>query len=110
MPLERLHLKNFRLFQDKVFKISEGTTLILGKNGSGKTSILESVNILIAGKSFRTKETKDCIKSEKEFFSISAKDLSFVSLENKYVLESGDFTVHVGGSSKDLTSLNFFVR
>tara|TARA_B100001173_G_scaffold308169_1_gene317964 strand:+ start:197 stop:1267 length:1071 start_codon:yes stop_codon:yes gene_type:complete len=73
MPLERLHLKNFRLFQDKVFKISEGTTLILGKNGSGKTSILESVNILIAGKSFRTKETKDCIKSEKEFFSISAK-------------------------------------
>ncbi|MDB0020714.1 glycoside hydrolase family 3 C-terminal domain-containing protein [bacterium] len=49
-------------------------------------------------------------ESKKVSFSISAKDFSFVNLENKYVLESGDFTVHVGGNSKDLTSLNFFVR
>jgi len=48
--------------------------------------------------------------SKKVSFSIPAKDLSFVNLENKYVLESGDFIVHVGGNSKDLTSLNFFVR
>ena len=48
--------------------------------------------------------------SKKVSFSIPAKDLSFVNLENKYILESGDFTVHVGGNSKDLTSLNFFVR
>ena len=73
MPLERLHLHNFRLFKEKVFNISEGTNLILGKNGSGKTSILESLNILISGKSFRTQETKECIKSEKEFFNISGK-------------------------------------
>ena len=73
MPLERLHLHNFRLFKEKVFNISEGTTLILGKNGSGKTSILESLNILISGKSFRTQETKECIKSEQEFFNISCK-------------------------------------
>ena len=44
------------------------------------------------------------------FFSIPAKDFSFVNLENKYVVESGDFTLHVGGNSKDLTSMNFFVR
>ena len=49
-------------------------------------------------------------ESKKVSFSISAKDFSFVNLENKYVLESGDFKVHVGGNSKDLTSLNFFVR
>ena len=48
--------------------------------------------------------------SKKVSFSIPAKDLSFVNLENKYVLESGDFIVHVGGNSKDLTSLNFFIR
>ena len=49
-------------------------------------------------------------ESKKVSFSISVNDFSFVDLENKYVLESGDFKVHVGGNSKDLTSLNFFVR
>ena len=49
-------------------------------------------------------------ENKKVSFSIPVKDFSFVNLENKYVLESGDFTVHVGGNSKDLTSLNFFVR
>ena len=49
-------------------------------------------------------------ESKKVSFSISINDFSFVDLENKYVLESGDFKVHVGGNSKDLTSLNFFVR
>ena len=49
-------------------------------------------------------------ENKKVSFSIPVKDFSFVNLENKYVLESGDFTVHVGGNSKDFTSLNFFVR
>ena len=49
-------------------------------------------------------------ENKKVSFRIPVKDFSFVNLENKYVLESGDFTVHVGGNSKDLTSLNFFVR
>ena len=48
-------------------------------------------------------------ENKKVSFTIPVKDFSFVNLENKYVLESGDFTVHVGGNSKDLTSLNFFV-
>ena len=72
MPLERLYLKDFRLFQEKTFTFKEGTNLILGVNGSGKTSILESLNILLAGKSFRAKDTKECIKSEKDSYALSA--------------------------------------
>ena len=68
MPLQRLHLKNFRLFQDKIFNFSPGTNLILGTNGSGKTTILESLNILLTGSSFRAKETKECIGGDKEFY------------------------------------------
>ena len=75
MPLERLYLKDFRLFQEKTFTFTEGTNLILGVNGSGKTSILESLNILLSGKSFRTKDTKECIKSEKDSYAISANGL-----------------------------------
>ena len=49
-------------------------------------------------------------ESKKVSFSIPVNDFSFVNNENKSVLESGDFTVHVGGNSKNLSSLNFFVR
>ena len=89
MPLQRLHLKNFRLFQDKTFKFSDGINLILGENGSGKTTVLESLNILLTGNSFRAKETKECIHSDKEFYNVSAKgiikgkDLSLV-VENNH--------------------------
>ena len=89
MPLQRLHLKNFRLFQDKTLKFSDGINLILGENGSGKTTVLESLNILLTGNSFRAKETKECIHSDKEFYNVSAKgifkgkDLSLV-VENNH--------------------------
>ena len=89
MPLQRLHLKNFRLFQDKTFKFSDGINLILGENGSGKTTVLESLNILLTGNSFRAKETKECIHTDKEFYNVSAKgiikgkDLSLV-VENNH--------------------------
>ena len=79
MPLQRLQLKNFRLFQDNLFTFSDRTNLILGENGSGKTSILESISILFLGSSFRTKETKECINSSKNSFSIIGKG----TLENK---------------------------
>ena len=88
MPLHRLHLKNFRLFQDKTFKFSDGINLILGENGSGKTTVLESLNILLTGNSFRAKDTKECIHSDKDFFNVSAKgtikgkDLSLVVENN----------------------------
>ena len=73
MPLQRLHLKNFRLFQDKTFTFSDGINLILGENGSGKTTVLEALNVLLTGNSFRAKETKECIQSDKEFYNLSAK-------------------------------------
>ena len=73
MPLQRLQLKNFRLFKDETFIFSDGINLILGENGSGKTTVLESLNILLTGNSFRTKETKECIQSGKEFYNLSAR-------------------------------------
>ena len=89
MPLKRLHLNNFRLFNDNLFEFGEGANLILGKNGTGKTSILEAINVLFSGNSFRTKETKTCINSDSSFFlvsgmgKVSGKNLT-LSVENKF--------------------------
>ena len=89
MPLERLHLNNFRLFKDNLFEFGDGANLILGKNGTGKTSILAAINVLFSGNSFRTKETKACINSDSSFFlvsgmgTVSGKNLT-LNVENKF--------------------------
>tara|TARA_Y100000766_G_scaffold48972_1_gene39197 strand:- start:10744 stop:11814 length:1071 start_codon:yes stop_codon:yes gene_type:complete len=98
MPLSRLQLKNFRLFQDNLFTFSNRTNLILGENGSGKTSILESISILLLGNSFRTKETKECINSSKDSFSITGKG-TLDSKELKLSVNNG-LNIRINSSRK----------
>ena len=43
-------------------------------------------------------------------FEIPVKELSFVNLENTYVLEPGDFKIHVGNSSNTTNSFNIFLE
>ena len=72
MPIDSLYLENFRLFDSKKIDLSPERTLIIGKNGSGKTSILEAMEILFSGKSFRSSNTLECIKHSGSFFKIAA--------------------------------------
>ena len=51
MPINRVYLENFRLFKKKDLNLSENKVLSR-KNGSGKTSILESIELLMNGRSF----------------------------------------------------------
>jgi DNA replication and repair protein RecF len=72
MPIDSLYLEKFRLFDSKKIDLSPERSLIVGKNGSGKTSVLEAVEILFSGKSFRSSNTLDCIKHLDSFFKIAA--------------------------------------
>ena len=72
MPIDSLYLEKFRLFDSKKIELSPERSLIVGNNGSGKTSILEAVEILFSGKSFRSSNTLDCIKHTESFFKIAA--------------------------------------
>ena len=73
MPIDRVYLENFRLFKKKDLNLSEDKILIQGLNGSGKTSVLESIEMLLNGKSFRTTKNKDCINHKSDSFNISLK-------------------------------------
>ncbi len=59
--LENLHLLNFRCFNDISFDLSPGLNLFTGFNGSGKSSIIESLYLAGRGKSFRSHKTSDLI-------------------------------------------------
>ena len=59
--IDELTLTNFRCFKDLKISFSPGINLITGINGSGKTSILESLYLLGRGRSFRTNFLSDLI-------------------------------------------------
>lgn len=70
MSIARLFIKNFRLFEAIDLNLNKKDLLIIGPNGSGKTSILEAINLLISRKSIRTRDLKECIKEGSEGFSL----------------------------------------
>lgn len=59
--ISSITLKNFRSYSSSNFVFSENTNIILGKNGAGKTNILEAILFLSTGKSYRASDS-DLIK------------------------------------------------
>lgn len=49
MKIKKLHLENFWCFKDETIKLSEDLTVLVGNNGSGKTTILDAVSIALGG-------------------------------------------------------------
>ena len=74
MAFSNIHLRNFRCFDSLSIDLSSKTTLFYGKNGCGKTSILESIYVASSGRSFRTSNLESLIKKGSEAFVIRAYD------------------------------------
>jgi len=51
MKIKRLHIKNFRLLRDVKISLEDMTTVIVGRNNSGKTSLTEIFRRILADKS-----------------------------------------------------------
>lgn len=47
--IESLGLKNFRCFKNETFHFNPQSTVLIGKNASGKTSVLEGITVAIGG-------------------------------------------------------------
>ena len=54
MPIDRLDIQHLRNIESARLEFSPGLNLITGLNASGKTSLLEAIALVVAGKSFRT--------------------------------------------------------
>lgn len=71
MRVEKVNLVNFRLFDNVSFDFGV-KNVILGRNGSGKTSVIEAINYCSSFSPLRTYETdKDLIKIGQNYFNIS---------------------------------------
>ena len=54
MLIKKVSLENYRSHSNKVIEFSKGVNLILGKNGKGKTSILEAISSVMFNINDRT--------------------------------------------------------
>lgn len=66
MRLNSLQLVNYRNYDSLHLEFNKKVNLLVGRNGQGKTNIVESIYMLAFGKSFRTSKDKEIIKFNSE--------------------------------------------
>lgn len=73
MYITELKLNNFRNYGEQKLKLSQNINLIVGKNGQGKTNLIEAIYYSAIGKSPKTTKDTDLINWAKDKASFSLK-------------------------------------
>lgn len=76
MNIERAVIKNFRNIEYMEIDPSNGTNVIYGENGHGKTNIIESIWLFTGCNSFRTRKNSELINKNSEFAELNAEFFS----------------------------------
>ena len=84
MRLVTLKLHHFRNHIDTSFEFGQGTNVLLGDNGEGKTNVLEAISFLCLTKSFFTSSDAPVVNFEKDMFEIAGK-VQFESGVEQYI-------------------------
>ena len=76
MQINYLEVANIRNFEKASIHPSPNINFIVGNNGSGKTSLLESISLITSTRSFRTSKTSIIQKKGEKSFFLFAKIVS----------------------------------
>ena len=74
MALSSITLSSFRCFNSLKIDLSPRANFFYGKNGSGKTSILEAIYLVCSGRSFKSSNIESAVMLDKESFHLKAYD------------------------------------
>ncbi len=85
MIIQSVKLVNFRSHDEFLLQCNKETSLLVGENGSGKTSVLEAIYEALRGKSFRATD-EEILKRGAEFYRI---ELDFTDGTKTIVLYDG---------------------
>src|SRR5689334_22639147 len=89
MHLTTLTLQHFRNHLGSTFEFGEGTNILLGDNGHGKTNVIEAISYLCLTKSFYAGSDVPVLNFEKDMFDV----------EGTFVFERGfEYQVRVAYS------------
>jgi len=73
LALQTLLVQNFRIIEHLDIALAADANLFIGENGAGKTSILEAVDVLSRGRSFRERRASALIRKQANELVISGK-------------------------------------
>jgi len=90
MILKRLRLQTFRSYLRKEFAFSDGITLIVGPNTSGKTNLLEGIYLLSSGKSFRAGLEQEMIAYKESLARVKGRILNKEKTDLEIILTRGE--------------------
>lgn len=95
MVIRSLNLNHFRTYSKAKFDFTNQTVVVCGRNGSGKTNLLEAIYLLASGKSFRAELEEEMISQDQEIARVNCKieDPADGKLDLEIVLTRGQ----VGG-------------
>jgi DNA replication and repair protein RecF len=62
MLATRLTLRDFRTYAAAEVQLGPGLTVVTGRNGAGKTNLLEAVYFACTGRSCRTGNERECVR------------------------------------------------
>lgn len=99
MSIQTLTTSQFRNLNYANIKFHQKLNFIVGDNGSGKSSLLESIFFLGHGKSFRTSKIENLINAESDKFVVSVKDDQNHQLGIQRD-SNGNFDIKINGDSK----------
>jgi len=72
MIVNSLVLRNFRNYDYAKVEFDPKLNVIVGENAAGKTNLVEAIYFLSLARSFRTSETSDLIKNNRQYSEIEA--------------------------------------
>ena len=102
--IKSLHIQNFRNHEFLEITTKKPSIVIYGKNGVGKTSILEAISIFSNGKGIRNSKLLEMVKVNQETFCISinlqVEDNIFSELKSTFSKSAAGRRLYVNGKEK----------
>lgn len=108
MFLNRLSLHRFRNLAEASLEFSPGLNLLVGRNGQGKTNLLEAVHLLALAHSPRARSERDCVAWGQKSFVLRGEGQSLSGLTHAQSVEYGEDGARVkvqGVESRRLSAL-----
>lgn len=102
--IKSIQLNNFRSYKAVKVDLSENINVFIGKNGQGKTNLLESIYFISNIRSHRTKNDLDLIKVNENFSRIIVEKQAFINEEIMCVIHDKGKYFSINGNAVKTTS------
>jgi DNA replication and repair protein RecF len=96
MTIRQLSLTDFRNLRSTTLDFDADFNLVVGNNGSGKTSLLEAIYVLCQAHSFRTHQLRQCIRHGEANFLLFGR---FADFKAGLSRSASKLDIHVNGEA-----------